>query len=133
MFGSLPQSGLSEHRRIMHNVFSTAENVFDCYQCNVKCKSPKQLEGHIKRMHMEKRKFPCTICSETFTYQVQLKRHTYIHSGEWPARCEVCQKGFYTDRQLNVHMNNHRRQWIKQGKEGIELFIDSGKNKKKKN
>ncbi|GFR29290.1 hypothetical protein TNCT_706691 [Trichonephila clavata] len=36
----------------------------------------------------------CDVCSMTFPNSSRLLYHSYDHSGDWPIRCWICQKGF---------------------------------------
>jgi hypothetical protein len=126
-FFAFHQRTLYRHRKMIHTVYTTTENIFGCSLCEVKCKDTRQLKEHV-RLHTGERKYACKICPKTFAHKDLLNRHGYFHSGERPVHCEVCSKGFYTKHALNIHMNIHKRAWIAEGVQGIELF-GYGRNK----
>jgi hypothetical protein len=51
--------------------------------------------------------FPCSLCGIRFTRKPDLKKHTYIHTGEKPHECIVCDKAFSQSSNLRSHMITH--------------------------
>lgn len=47
---------------------------------------------HFREVHKED-EYVCNVCGETFHRKQQLKRHSITHTGEYPYRCEICEKG----------------------------------------
>ncbi|KAJ8944227.1 hypothetical protein NQ318_001647 [Aromia moschata] len=50
----------------------------------------------------------CNICSETFSLKSHyVKIHMRQHTGELPYMCEICNKGFTQNSQMEIHLRVH--------------------------
>ena len=47
------------------------------------------------------------LCSKSFPTPGDLKSHMYVHTGTWPFKCDVCQRGFSKQTNLKNHMQLH--------------------------
>lgn len=73
---------------------NTLQHSIDCKELNCAAvfSSEENMLQHFKEMHKEF-KYVCNVCKEKFHRKQQLKRHTIIHTGKYPYKCEVCAKG----------------------------------------
>jgi uncharacterized Zn-finger protein len=55
------------------------------------------------KMEDKVRKYQCTYCSKKFGWPTDLKRHTLIHTGERPFRCQSCDSTFTRNFLLKKH------------------------------
>jgi uncharacterized Zn-finger protein len=113
----------------MHTVYTTTENVYQCKQCDIKCKTISGLKNH-ERLHTGERKYKCPLCDKSYAHRSILKKHSYSHTGERPFHCEECGKGFLQKYALDVHMDVHKKQWIAQGMQGVTLMSQNKQSKK---
>ncbi|KAF7296352.1 Zinc finger protein 84-likeg [Mycena chlorophos] len=52
-------------------------------------------------------RFPCHLCSSTFSRESDIPRHMLIHTGEKPFACDTCGKRFRQESTVKTHMNTH--------------------------
>ncbi|XP_029438343.1 zinc finger protein 420-like [Rhinatrema bivittatum] len=52
-------------------------------------------------------RFKCERCERAFSQRVQLRNHSYTHTGEKPHACQVCGRAFSTKSNLNGHVRIH--------------------------
>ena len=50
------------------------------------------------------------MCPKSFPTPGDLRSHMYVHTGQWPYRCTVCNRGFAKQTNLKNHMNTHTGQ-----------------------
>ena len=53
------------------------------------------------------RVFTCEVCNKDFEIQSQLNRHMRTHTGERPYGCDVCGKKFLQKHHLSEHVRSH--------------------------
>merc|ERR1712154_706355 len=53
------------------------------------------------------RPFPCPYCGKCFHQKSDMKKHTYVHTGEKPHKCRLCGKSFSQSSNLITHMRKH--------------------------
>ncbi|CDQ68993.1 unnamed protein product [Oncorhynchus mykiss] len=51
--------------------------------------------------------YPCQYCGKRFHQKSDMKKHTYIHTGEKPHKCQVCGKAFSQSSNLITHSRKH--------------------------
>ncbi|TRY63869.1 hypothetical protein TCAL_00889 [Tigriopus californicus] len=70
--------------------------------------SPAQSDAHVSSTPpTDTRPFPCQYCGKRFHQKSDMKKHTYIHTGEKPHQCVVCRKSFSQSSNLITHMRKH--------------------------
>lgn len=65
---------------------------------------------HIKNIHADEDKrirFPCELCSKTFTTKVALRIHMRIHEDVKPFSCDICGKSFRQSSVATLHKRVH--------------------------
>ncbi|CAL8095097.1 unnamed protein product [Orchesella dallaii] len=105
---------LSMHRR---------ENQFGCHLCGRKFMSQNLLDDHVKK-HSDpnfnsrtyrkdipvQEVYTCDICERRFPRQKrkQYIHHLWIHQREAKFGCHFCQRKFYSQNTLNMHLSRHK-------------------------
>lgn len=51
--------------------------------------------------------YPCAYCSRTLRSKLDLRRHTWTHTGQHAFRCSTCNQGCYTAFKLRLHERVH--------------------------
>ena len=80
--------------------------VIPCPHCRKQFPSEADLKRHTY-IHTGEKPHVCLTCGKTFRQLGTLKSHSYIHTGDWPHVCEDCGKGFSTETALKVHGRMH--------------------------
>lgn len=57
--------------------------------------------------HEQKAEYQCEVCNKTFKQNVQLQKHMLTHSGSRPFQCYVCGKSFRQRASLQKHYSVH--------------------------
>jgi len=105
-------NGMSRHYNSFH-----MERKFQCDECPSTFASVQRLKKHKKDVHMlspcpdcgqmfstegmkrhrrnmhtpnDLKPYKCDVCPKGFIYARELKKHTYIHTGEKPYKCKLC-------------------------------------------
>ncbi|KAF5274988.1 hypothetical protein FQR65_LT16812 [Abscondita terminalis] len=63
---------------------------FNCDKCVYECRDRTALTRHNKRVHPQEEQFKCNFCDYCSSTSINLKRHLYKHTDDWPFRCEKC-------------------------------------------
>jgi len=83
---------------------------FICDQCGATTKRSQELIRHKRLIHTEERNFVCEICERGFVEQWQLQKHMKIHGNQKDFECteEGCTKTFRFSANLSQHMKIHK-------------------------
>ncbi|CAG9332852.1 unnamed protein product [Blepharisma stoltei] len=71
------------------------------------------LKRHCASVHLKTKNFKCNYCHKFFSSKQNLDEHIFIHTGERPFTCEICQISFRQISQLSLHKRNHSKVFIK--------------------
>lgn len=98
---------LLDHNRKVHNLYAD-EGVSICDICDQQFENKRLLQIHRQtHPYVEKRKFPCTMCSHSAKCAYDLRRHIETHSIENRSfECPVCHRKLLP-RYANDHMKSH--------------------------
>ncbi|CAR27540.1 hypothetical protein ZYGR_0N00210 [Zygosaccharomyces rouxii] len=77
--------------------------------CNKSFARPSTLTEHQDVVHRGIRPFKCNQCEESFTKQIHLERHLWLHTDERPFHCSQCGKGVVTQQHLKRHEITHTK------------------------
>ena len=97
------------------NVHSKSE-IHQTGQQDIKSRSEKGVNGDLTEMIRQLQatlKPPfvnmvhCPVCGKEIRSEPVLRKHMMEHTGNYPFRCDVCQKGFPESRMLSRHMKTH--------------------------
>ncbi len=86
---------------------------FPCSKCAKSFNTTTMLARHIKYIHENPDAFACDRCDYKFTSQSSLTRHYRTHTKEpinKPFQCNICEKRFVYNCNLEAHMQFHNKQ-----------------------
>ncbi|XP_061685137.1 uncharacterized protein LOC133505735 [Syngnathoides biaculeatus] len=78
-----------------------------CHQCGKGFVYGFGLTKHLQMVHGKVKPFACQICNKAFFTKRDVEAHTRIHTGEKPFLCHLCEKKFTRKVELNVHLRWH--------------------------
>ncbi|XP_037327449.2 uncharacterized protein LOC119217697 [Pungitius pungitius] len=78
-----------------------------CHQCGKGFVYSFGLTKHLQMVHKKIKPFTCQICNKCFFSKRDLEAHMRIHTGEKPFHCTLCEKKFARRVELNVHLRWH--------------------------
>ncbi|XP_046900951.1 zinc finger protein 229-like [Hypomesus transpacificus] len=79
----------------------------ECPQCSKTFTYRFGLTKHLQMVHGHLRPFTCQVCSKGFFTQRDVEAHLRVHTGEKPFHCSLCEKKFKRKVELNVHLRWH--------------------------
>ncbi|XP_057700657.1 zinc finger protein 1 homolog isoform X2 [Corythoichthys intestinalis] len=83
------------------------ERIHICQQCGKDFIYGFGLTKHIQMVHGKIKPFACQICNKTFFTKRDVEIHLRIHTGEKPFHCDLCERKFTRKVELNVHLRWH--------------------------
>ncbi|XP_061534986.1 uncharacterized protein LOC133403775 isoform X3 [Phycodurus eques] len=78
-----------------------------CQQCGKGFVYGFGLTKHLQMVHGKVKPFVCQICNKAFFTKRDVEAHIRIHTGEKPFQCHLCEKKFARRVELNVHLRWH--------------------------
>ncbi|XP_028996213.1 mucin-2 isoform X1 [Betta splendens] len=78
-----------------------------CPQCGKGFVYRFGLSKHLQMVHGRLKPFVCQICNKGFYTKRDVESHIRIHTGEKPFHCNLCEKKFSRRVELNVHLRWH--------------------------
>ncbi|KFB51834.1 AGAP000507-PA-like protein [Anopheles sinensis] len=100
------RSHLLRHMRASHFEPSDAEqSTVDCKHatCKMKFTNKQSMERHYQAKHILGKPYACGECDERFWRKLQLKRHKFKHTGQYPHKCEHCGQGYVNMKSMRDH------------------------------
>ncbi|XP_055585782.1 zinc finger protein 135-like [Uranotaenia lowii] len=67
----------------------------------------QSMKRHYDIKHVLGKSWSCAECGEKFWRKLQLKQHVVRHTGQYPHRCNICDKGFINAISLRNHRYTH--------------------------
>lgn len=78
-----------------------------CKQCGKGFVYSFGLTKHLQMVHSRIKPFVCQVCNKGFFSKRDVEAHIRIHTGEKPFHCNLCEKKFARRTELNVHLRWH--------------------------
>ncbi|KAL9696284.1 hypothetical protein quinque_015569 [Culex quinquefasciatus] len=84
-------------------------NVFRCRHatCGKTFGTDQSMRKHYELKHVLGKSWSCGECGERFWRKLQLKQHSVKHTGQYPHKCDLCEKGFINLKSLRNHRTTH--------------------------
>lgn len=92
----------SEYHFMRHRLTHFYDLPVKCTLCPYRGRFQESLKMHM-RSHTGERPYQCEQCSARFMSKSNLNKHTLTHKAH-NFRCEACCKGYYTQRELDLHI-----------------------------
>ena len=84
--------------------------IVECFRCHKAFRNIMNLRSHVRAVHIMKgdKSKLCHLCPAKFKWTATLKQHLdEIHEGNKHAKCQYCDKMFYSKSQLRRHERCH--------------------------
>ena len=85
-----------------------------CSECNKLFNVPSTFQLHMYD-HQKKKKIPCEMCGQLFSFQGQLDQHKIVHRTIKTHKCMArdCGRWFMRKADLTVHVETHNKKEYK--------------------
>ena len=92
---------------------------YNCDKCIQRFSNKSHLIRHVKFIHNNQQIYNCEICSLSFNKKNKLTKHVFKHGAKKNYKCyfPFCEKSFFTEGRLKVHINNHKNEFTTEIKE----------------
>ncbi|XP_044728811.1 zinc finger protein 718-like [Chrysoperla carnea] len=100
---------LKEKQRQENSVNKPPPLALKCHQCGEIYHAEKDLREHFESVHEKQVEFICPECSKIFTHYLTFRNHVRSHKNEFKFRCEICDKFFSGNRELQRHKQRHNK------------------------
>ncbi|XP_034486513.1 zinc finger and SCAN domain-containing protein 31-like [Drosophila innubila] len=97
---------LQLHVRVRHK----GEMPFVCKYCNQRFFTSSAKLRHEVVRHIRDFKYECKICNKKYLTKSCLTKHEFLHTGQKPYRCELCNVGFPRRPGLRIHCRTKQHQ-----------------------
>ncbi|XP_062126963.1 transcription factor Ouib-like isoform X2 [Drosophila sulfurigaster albostrigata] len=97
---------LNLHIRVKHQ----GEMPYACKHCEQRFYTSTSRSRHEQLQHMRDRTYECRVCGKTYRTRSCLNKHEFLHTGERPYRCEVCNVAFPRNTNLKLHYRSKQHQ-----------------------
>ncbi|XP_037545521.1 zinc finger protein 37 [Nematolebias whitei] len=81
--------------------------IYVCPQCGKGFVYRFALSKHVQMVHGKVKPFICQLCNKRFFTKRDVNVHIRIHTGEKPFQCHICERRFTRRVELNVHFRWH--------------------------
>ena len=100
---------VSKNKTQHHLHVSLKHEKVPCQDCG-KMFAKKHLKTHIQQKHTSiwERRYKCDICGKGFVTNRVLLDHRNVHTGEKPHACNLCSARFASRANMYAHMKSHR-------------------------
>lgn len=101
---------LNRHIRSNHTEKpSQTRNIIRCKHatCGKTFFTEQSMHRHYGTIHVLGKSWSCQDCGERFWRKLQLKQHSFKHTGQYPHKCDICEKGFMNLKTLRNHRTTH--------------------------
>lgn len=78
-----------------------------CSFCEKECANDNELTIHVNKIHLQIKPYSCDMCEKQFYTQKNLKCHKKLHSLRSKEKCEFCSKALKSRKELVIHIRKH--------------------------
>ncbi|XP_017868046.1 PREDICTED: zinc finger protein 62 homolog [Drosophila arizonae] len=97
---------LNLHIRVRHQ----GEMPYACKYCDQRFFTSTTRCRHERVKHTRKLTYACRVCGKTYLTKSCLNKHEFLHTGERPYRCDICNVGFPRKTNLKIHYRSKQHQ-----------------------
>ncbi|XP_019722301.1 uncharacterized protein LOC109513973 isoform X2 [Hippocampus comes] len=91
-----------------HSIVHRNGRLHVCQQCGKGFVYGFGLAKHVQMVHGKIKPFVCQVCNKSFFTKRDVETHIRVHTGERPFPCHLCEKKFTRSVELNAHLRWHR-------------------------